>query len=295
MAEPRLIFTIDVEEDMPGWCISDPVQVRNIAELPRLAELCAELGVKPTYLCTYPVVKGEESSATLKQLLERGDCEIGTHLHPWNTPPFNGVPGLHGDEREIPYYMNELGPDRFRSKLETLHEALTDLVGCPPTSFRAGRFGIDAATITSLAQQIKDVHDVGVEVEVVIGGGNIFRGVAVSSAGMDRASADYMGMLGTVINALALQDAVEHLGLASRVMTAFEVRAAAEPFVRRRALRLLEKGRVEGGPQASGGADRAGTEYTGCRLGAGCYGSGGYTVGYYEHHHCRDCGGYRGG
>ncbi len=105
-------------------------------------------------------------------------------------------------------------------------------------------FGIDADTIQSLARQIKEVHALDVEVAVVIGGGNIFRGVAVSSAGMDRASADYMGMLGTVINALAMQDALETVGVHTRVMSAIEMREVAEPYIRRRAVRHLEKGRV---------------------------------------------------
>lgn len=147
---PRLIFTVDVEEDMPGWEITDPISVHNVAALPRLAELCSELGVLPTYLCTYPTVTTKESAAILRLLHRRGDCEIGTHLHPWNTPPFNGVPGRNGDERKLTYYQYELGPARFRAKLRTLHEAVGQISGGIPVSFRAGRFGIDALTLREL-------------------------------------------------------------------------------------------------------------------------------------------------
>ncbi len=104
--------------------------------------------------------------------------------------------------------------------------------------------GLDPESVSKIAKQIVEIAGLGVEVAVVCGGGNILRGAEFSQMGSSRASADYMGMLGTVINALALQDAVELQGVASRVMTAFEVRAAAEPFVRRRALRHLKKGRV---------------------------------------------------
>jgi len=106
------------------------------------------------------------------------------------------------------------------------------------------QFGVDPAVATQIAQDVGDIHSVGVEAAIVIGGGNIFRGLAASARGMDRATADYMGMLATVINALALQDALEQLGLPTRVITAIEMRAVAEPFIRRRAIRHLEKGRV---------------------------------------------------
>lgn len=147
---PLLLFTVDVEEDMPGWEITDPISVSNIAALPRLAGLCTSLGVRPTYLCTYPVTTTPESAAILRLLHRRGDCEIGTHLHPWNTPPFQGVPGRAGDERGHAYYQFELGPERFRAKLEVLHRAVAELTGERPRSFRAGRFGIDAATLREL-------------------------------------------------------------------------------------------------------------------------------------------------
>jgi uridylate kinase len=105
-------------------------------------------------------------------------------------------------------------------------------------------FGIDPKVTTQIAQEIGDVQSLGVQVGVVIGGGNLFRGLAASAKGMDRATADYMGMLATVINALALQDALEKIGVTTRVAAAIEMRAVAEPFIRRRALRHLEKGRV---------------------------------------------------
>jgi len=105
-------------------------------------------------------------------------------------------------------------------------------------------YGIDPAVATQIAKDVADIQSMGVETAIVIGGGNIFRGVAASARGMDRATADYMGMLATVINALALQDALEQQGVVTRVVTAIEMRAVAEPFIRRRAIRHLEKGRV---------------------------------------------------
>src|SRR5215467_15537816 len=105
-------------------------------------------------------------------------------------------------------------------------------------------FGIDPPTATQIAREIGEVQQLGVQMGVVIGGGNIFRGMAASARGMDRSTADSMGMLATVINALALQDALEKIGVTTRVVTAIEMRAVAEPFIRRRAVRHLEKGRV---------------------------------------------------
>lgn len=105
-------------------------------------------------------------------------------------------------------------------------------------------YGIEHNTISSIARQIVELVQMGVEVAIVVGGGNIWRGVAGSERGMDRATADYMGMLATVINALALQDALEGEGMATRVMSAIEMQAVCEPYIRRRALRHLEKGRV---------------------------------------------------
>lgn len=105
-------------------------------------------------------------------------------------------------------------------------------------------YGITPETLEHLAREITEIRELGVEVAIVIGGGNIFRGVAGSAAGMDRASADYMGMLATVINALALQDAIEKLGVPTRVQTALEIKEVAEPYIRRRAMRHLEKDRI---------------------------------------------------
>ncbi|MEO6213874.1 MAG: UMP kinase [Vicinamibacterales bacterium] len=106
------------------------------------------------------------------------------------------------------------------------------------------QFGIDPAVTTQIAKDILEIQALGVQTAIVIGGGNLFRGLAASAKGMDRATADYMGMLATVINALAVQDALEHHGIATRVASAIEMRAVAEPFIRRRAVRHLEKGRV---------------------------------------------------
>ena len=105
-------------------------------------------------------------------------------------------------------------------------------------------FGIDPEVVYRLAREIKEACESGVEVAVVVGGGNIWRGLKGSQGGMDRASADYMGMLATVINSVALQDALEKLGVSTRVQTAIEMRQIAEPYIRRRAIRHLEKGRV---------------------------------------------------
>src|SRR6478609_7222451 len=105
-------------------------------------------------------------------------------------------------------------------------------------------FGIDGNTVKAFAQEIKEVKELGCELALVIGGGNIFRGAIASEIGMDRASADTMGMLATVINSLALQDALEKLGVSTRVLSAIEMRQVAEPYIRRRATRHLEKGRV---------------------------------------------------
>ena len=105
-------------------------------------------------------------------------------------------------------------------------------------------YGIDPEVLKSLAIQIKAVRQGGVEVAIVVGGGNIFRGLAAASSGMDRAQADFIGMLATVMNSLALQEALEHQGVFTRVMSAIEMQAVAEPYIRRRAIRHLEKGRV---------------------------------------------------
>jgi uridylate kinase len=105
-------------------------------------------------------------------------------------------------------------------------------------------YGIDEPTVQRVAREVADVRTSGVDVAIVIGGGNIYRGIAAAAAGMDRASADYAGMLATILNAIALQDALEHCGADTRVASAIEVREVAEPYIRRKAIRHLEKGRV---------------------------------------------------
>ena len=105
-------------------------------------------------------------------------------------------------------------------------------------------YGIDFDVVNSIAAQIKQVHELGVQIALVVGGGNIFRGAKASERGFDRATGDYMGMLATVINALALQDALERIGLPARTMTAIQMPQVAEPYIRRRAVRHLEKGRA---------------------------------------------------
>lgn len=106
------------------------------------------------------------------------------------------------------------------------------------------QFGIDNSRLDAYAEQIKEIHDLGVEVAIVIGGGNIFRGVQAEQGGMDRTHGDYMGMLATMINSMALQAALEKAGVSTRLQSAIEMKEIAEPFVRRRAVRHLEKGRV---------------------------------------------------
>ena len=129
---------------------------------------------------------------------------------------------------------DSLRPVYRRVVLKLSGEALAGAVG----------YGIDPPVLERIAAELRDVIELGVEVAIVIGGGNIFRGIAASAGGMDRATADYMGMLATIINALALQDALEKVGLQTRVLSAIEMRAVAEPYIRRRAIRHLEKGRV---------------------------------------------------
>jgi uridylate kinase len=107
-----------------------------------------------------------------------------------------------------------------------------------------GGFGISPSVIHALAKEMCDVHTLGTEIGIVIGGGNFIRGIAAASEGMDRAAADYMGMLASVMNGMALQDALERVGLRTRVLTAIEIREVAEPYIRRRAIRHFEKGRT---------------------------------------------------
>ena len=125
-------------------------------------------------------------------------------------------------------------PKYKRGILKLSGEALSGEIG----------FGLEETVLSSMAQQILELTQAGVEVAIVVGGGNIWRGVAGAKRGIDRATADYMGMLATVINSLALQDALEAAGMETRVMTAIEMREVAEPYIKRRAIRHLEKGRV---------------------------------------------------
>jgi uridylate kinase len=111
-------------------------------------------------------------------------------------------------------------------------------------SGKEGGSGIDTTTLKATAAELKAVHQSGIQIGIVVGGGNIFRGLRGASEGMDRAQSDYMGMLATVINALALQDAIEREGIATRVMTALEIAAVAEPYIRRRAIRHLDRGSI---------------------------------------------------
>ncbi len=105
-------------------------------------------------------------------------------------------------------------------------------------------YGIDFLSAASIAEEIKEIHDLGVQVAIMIGGGNIFRGIRGTEAGLDRASADYMGLLATIMNGIALQDALEKVGAVTRHISAVEVKAVAEPFIKRRVIRHLEKGRI---------------------------------------------------
>ncbi|MBO9609319.1 MAG: UMP kinase [Paenibacillaceae bacterium] len=125
-------------------------------------------------------------------------------------------------------------PRYKRIVLKLSGEALSGAVG----------YGIDSQTIVSIAEQVKAVHELNVEVAIVVGGGNIWRGIAGSAKGIDRATADYMGMLATVMNSLALQDALENVGVPTRVQSSITMQQVAEPYIRRRAIRHLEKGRV---------------------------------------------------
>ncbi|HAW59911.1 MAG TPA: UMP kinase [Actinobacteria bacterium] len=133
--------------------------------------------------------------------------------------------------------MEKLGQRKYKYKrilLKLSGEALLNKMG----------YGIDPDVMSSIARQVRELHEDGTEIAIVMGGGNIFRGIAASAAGMDRATADYIGMLATVMNAMALQDALEKEGVFTRVQSAITMQEVAEPYIRRRAIRHLEKGRV---------------------------------------------------
>ncbi len=135
-----------------------------------------------------------------------------------------------------PIASSSSNPARYRRIILKLSGEALKQAGTPDT--------ISPQIVQQIAQQVKDVHALGVEIGIVIGGGNIWRGLAASHRGMERTTADYMGMLATVINGLALQSGLESLGLATRVQTAIPIQSVAEPFIRRRAMRHLELGRV---------------------------------------------------
>src|SRR5215510_1392469 len=122
-------------------------------------------------------------------------------------------------------------------------------------------YGINRATIVRMVRELKEVTELGVELAIVIGGGNIFRGVAGGSVGMDRATADYMGMLATVMNSLALADSMRQAGMTARVMSAIAIEAVVEPYVRPKALQYLEEGKVDGVYSADPNKDRSATRY----------------------------------
>jgi uridylate kinase len=138
--------------------------------------------------------------------------------------------------------MTEDGPNAANQKMSEWSRVLLKLSG-EALQGNLG-FGIDPNVLTNIAKEIKEIHELGIEVAIVIGGGNIFRGVAASTLGMDRATADYMGMLATVLNALALQDALERISVTTRVMSAIAMQELCEPYIKRRATRHLEKGRI---------------------------------------------------
>ena len=127
---------------------------------------------------------------------------------------------------------------------EALYKRIMLKLGGESLVAEEGDFGLHEDALKNITEEIKAAKDMGVEIAIVIGGGNIFRGASLSSIGIERATGDYMGMLATVINALALQAALEQAGIPTRVQTAIEIQAVAEPYVRRRAVRHLEKGRV---------------------------------------------------
>ena len=175
-------------------------------------------------------IKDSSGTTRVKDLVDGVNAKTGEHIVGQAVRAFPGRRGRLGVRAEA-------GPARpayRRIVLKLSGEALAGDQG----------YGIDPPVLDRIGAEIRDVTDLGVQVAIVIGGGNIFRGIAASAGGMDRATADYMGMLATVINALALQDALEKAGLPTRVLSAIEMRAVAEPYIRRRAIRHLEKGRV---------------------------------------------------
>ena len=138
--------------------------------------------------------------------------------------------------------MSELSSETPMNSKPAFQRVLLKLSG--EALMGAGEYGIEPLAISGFAEEIVEIHKLGLQTAIVIGGGNIFRGITASAKGMDRSTADHMGMLATVINGLALQDAIERLGVKVRVMTAISMHEVAEPYIRRRAVRHLEKGRI---------------------------------------------------
>ena len=141
------IVSIDVEEDMPRWLPERVITTENIKALPRFQAMCDRFEVKPTYLVNYPVVKNHESLGILQNLSKTSSCEIGAHLHPWNTPPL--TPGEELDAR----FFSQCSPKEAASKLRTLTQAIEDGFGVRPVSFRAGRFGLNQDVMRCLINE----------------------------------------------------------------------------------------------------------------------------------------------
>ncbi|MFT5289831.1 MAG: hypothetical protein ACI8QS_001737 [Planctomycetota bacterium] len=150
---PHLVLTIDVEEDMPDWKITPETTTRNVEALVEFADSMAEMGLRPTYLCNYPVVTQSRSADVLREVIEIAACEFGSHMHAWNTPPHNNKREQGLAWRGDPYYESELELETFRAKLLSLHQAVSDVAGRAPTSYRAGRFGVEGKALLEIAAQ----------------------------------------------------------------------------------------------------------------------------------------------
>jgi uridylate kinase len=169
-----------------------------------------------------------------QQHVERG----GPH---WAAPFYNTETTRHAEASQPDRWNHRMG-EKPGMELPRFKRVLLKLSG--EALMGDAGYGIDPVVIDDLAAQVRTAHEAGVEIAIVVGGGNIFRGLAASAKGMDRAQADYMGMLATVMNALAIQDHLEKAGVFTRVMSAIPMSTVAEPYVRRRAIRHMEKGRV---------------------------------------------------
>jgi len=149
-ARPLLLVTVDVEEDMPGWEIQPEVTTENVAALPGFVEELRSLGVRTTLLCDHPVLAQPRSAEVLRRHAREEDCELGTHLHAWNTPPIDAAWEQRAGRAGAAYYQSELPVEQFRAKLAAVHALATEVAGRAPTSFRAGRFGIDGQSLVQL-------------------------------------------------------------------------------------------------------------------------------------------------